>query len=98
MIEPDPLDDAIEAFEKARQYETEIASGSAGSHGLGLQHRHRPAAPRHFASDRQAGEPTADDTDIHVEIEGQPRPTGRWDRLLGIPTRPAGVRIVRLHY
>jgi hypothetical protein len=68
VIEPDALDHAVDIFLKARQHEAGIAPGCGPRHPVGLQHRHRPAAPRHLARHRQARQPGADHADIDVDI------------------------------
>ena len=68
VIEPDALDHAVDILLKARQHEAGIAPGCRPGHPVGLQYRHRPAAPRHLARHGQARQPGADHADIDVEI------------------------------
>src|SRR5450631_2700302 len=73
VIEPDALDHAVDILLKARQHEAGIAPGCGPRHLVGLQYRHRPAAPRHLARHGQARQPGADHADVDIEIEIQAR-------------------------
>jgi hypothetical protein len=90
MVQPDAVDNAIQALEEAGQHETQIAPRRPRGDGLRLQHGHRPAAPRNLAGRGQAGETAANDADVHIEIEGQSGAVGRRDGRFPVPARPAG--------
>ena len=58
---------------KSRQHDAGVAAGSAPGDALRLQHDDRPAEPRDLARGGQAGQSRADDADVDVELDGEPR-------------------------
>ena len=79
------------ADREARQHEAAVAARRVPGDPLGLQHRDRPAAPRHLARGREAGEPAADDADVDVELVGQRhavRAPAPWWRRTSSARRP----------
>ena len=79
---------------EARQHEAGVAAGRRPGDALGLQHRHRPAAPRDLARDRQARKPCAD----RRRRRRRDRNSGAGAR--GLATRVASYQLVRCcsHY
>ena len=83
----DALHDGVDPLGKARRHEAAIAARRTCRDLPRFQHRDRPAAPRHFARDRQSCEPRPDDAHIHVEIVRQRAPLRHRDHRRRVPGR-----------
>ena len=97
LFEADALDQRVGADRIARQHDTGVAAGGAPADALRLQHDDRPAEPRDLVRNGEAGEARADDADVHVELDGEPRAIRAFHPGRGIPVRPVGLRFGGQH-
>src|SRR5262249_54761361 len=67
-LQPDPLDDALDALGKAGTAKTGVPPGRFPGAAPPPQDRHGPATPGELTRDGEAGKPAADDADIDVEV------------------------------
>ena len=82
---------------KSRQHDAGVAARCAPGDALRLQHHDRPAEPRDLARGGQAGKARADDADIDVELDGQPRAGRAFHPRRGMPVRAIGLGFGRQH-
>ena len=97
VLHADAADHALHRLRKSRQNETVVAAGRVPGDAAGLQHRHRPPAPRELARGGQPGKAGADDADVDVEIEGQRPAHGRRHHGRRVPGGRVGCRLGRVH-
>ncbi len=72
-VEAHASDQIAEAQGKARHHRAELMAGGAPAELAAFEHRDARAQPRAFERDRQPGEPAADDANVDIEVEGEPR-------------------------
>ena len=77
VLKTDPFDQVADRNAKTRHHRAERVAGRIPADVAAFQHGDAGAEPCRFARHGEAGKSGADDADIDIEVEGQPRAFGQ---------------------